>query len=139
MNFRKKKINPKTGREYNTYEEDYILYPAMMKWFGFAVILLEAIVPIYKGTHLGIQTPQSWIAIILTITVLIGGTGSTNSPTVIPMWAFFRVINFAYVVWSSSTDYIIPTYIVVMLAELVYQILGFTKKMKLMFIEEDYD
>lgn len=139
MNFRKKKINPKTGREYNTYEEDYILYPAMMKWFGFAVILLEAIVPIYKGTYLGIQTPQSWIAIILTITVLIGGTGSTNSPTVIPMWAFFRVINFAYVVWSSSTDYIIPTYIVVMLAELVYQILGFTKKMKLMFIEEDYD
>lgn len=139
MNFRRKKVNPKTGKEYNTYEEDYILYPAMMKWFGLAVILLEAVVPIYKGTHLGIQTPQSWIAIILTVTVLIGGTGSTNSPTVIPMWAFFRVINFAYVVWSSSTDYIIPTYIVVMLAELVYQILGFTKKMKLMFIEEDYD
>ena len=139
MNFRKKKINPKTGKEYNTYEEDYILYPTMMKWFGLGVILLEAVVPIYKGTSLGIQTAQSWIAIILTITVIIGGTGSTNSPTVIPMWAFFRVINFAYVVWSSSTDYIIPTYVVVMLAELVYQILGFTKKMKLMFIEEDYD
>lgn len=139
MKHRKKKLNPKTGKPYNTYEEEYILYPKMMKIFGGMVLFMEAVVPIYKGTYLGIESPQSWIAMLLTIAVIIGGTGGTGETMILPIWAFFRVINFAYVAWSSSVSFLWITYIVVILAELVYQILGFTKKMKLMFYLEDYD